>query len=115
MITVRIDEETALEMLMERVEYWTDDVQVRCLYRQMYESYLDCGCFDGSEFDTMKIVGNDYINYCEIVEEGDDDFEEIKAVYNNQGLGDCSCEGVGYDYIEAVDNYEIPTMFLMRR
>lgn len=114
MITVRIDEDTALEMLMERVEYWTDDVNVQGLYRQMYESYIDCGCFDGDEFNTMQIVDNDYINWCKIVEEGEDNFEEIKTVYNNQGIGDCSCEGVGYGYIEAVDNSENPTAFLMR-
>lgn len=114
MITVRIENETAIEMLMERVEYWTDDVNVQALFRQMYESYIDCGCFDSGEFNVKAIVDNDYINWCTIVDEGDEGFEEIKAIYEDQGLGDCSLEGIGYWYIEAVDDDENPTMFLMR-
>ena len=114
MITVRIENEDALEMLMDRVRYWTDDRATQDLYEQMYSSYIDGGCFDGGEFDVMAIVDNDYINWCTIVDEGDEDFEEIKAVYEEQGIGDCSCEGVGYGYIEAVDDESNPTSFLMR-
>lgn len=114
MITVRIDEDTALEMLMERVEHWTDDTQIQALYESMYQSYIDCGCFDDNEFNVATIVDNDFVNWCSIVRYGDDDFEKIKAIYDEQGIGDCSCEHDYFSFIEAVDDSENPTAFLMR-
>lgn len=98
---VKIDESMLVEMLMERVEYWTDDTTTKELYRDMYENYVYGGCFEGIELDIPQIVDNDYINNCTIICEGDDGYEELLRVYEEQGLGDCSCEGVGYDYIEA--------------
>jgi hypothetical protein len=107
---VKVDEDDLLEMLMERVEYWTYDWVVNALFRQMYESYISCGAFEGMELDIPQIVDNDYVNNCNVVGEGDDGYEELLKVYEEQGLGDCSCEGIGYDYIEA---YESNT-FLVR-
>ena len=107
---VKIDEGTLVEMLMERVEYWTTDWVTIALFRQMYESYVYGGCFEGIELDIPQIVDNDYVNNCIVVSEGDEGYEELLRVYEEQGLGDCSCEGVGYDYIEA---YESNT-FLVR-
>jgi len=104
MITVKMDEETLLEMLMARVEYWTDDSDVQALYEQMYELYIDGGCFDGAELDIMQIVDNDYINWCSVISEGEEQYDEIKAIYDEQGLGDCSCEISGISFIEAAGN-----------
>lgn len=114
MITVKIEEETAVEMLMERVEYWTDDTLMQELYRKMYENYVYGGCFDDGDFDVMSIVDNDYINWCKIVCDGDNDWEELLNIYNEQGLGDCSCETKVADFIEAVDDSENPQAFLIR-
>lgn len=114
MMTIKVNEEQALDMLMERVEFWTGDLEVQALFRQMYESYIDCGCFDGGEFDTMQIVDNDYINWTSVICEGEADFDKLKEIYNEQGIGDCSCEIGGYSYIEAVDDGEDPQMFLVR-
>ena len=69
---VNIDNEEAIEMLMRRLSYWTDDETTHKLYRQMYENYVEGGCFDGGEFDIMAIVDNDYVNNCDMVSEGDD-------------------------------------------
>lgn len=107
---VKVDESMLVEMLMERVEYWTTDWVTIALFRQMYESYVYGGCFEGMELDIPQIVDNDYINNCTVIGEGDEGYEELLRVYEEQGLGDCSCEGVGYDYIEA---YESDT-FLVR-
>lgn len=107
---VKIDESMLVEMLMERVEYWTTDWVTIALFRQMYENYVYGGCFEGIELDIPQIVDNDYVNNCIVVSEGDEGYEELLRVYEEQGLGDCSCEGVGYDYIEA---YESDT-FLVR-
>ena len=107
---VKVDEDTLVEMLMERVEYWTYDWVTLSLFRQMYVNYVYGGCFECMELDILQIVDNDYVNNCTIIGEGDEGYEELLRVYEEQGLGDCSCEGVGYDYIEA---YESDT-FLVR-
>lgn len=44
MLTVKIDEDTALNLLNERVDFWTDDVEVRQLFYKMYEKQIDEGC-----------------------------------------------------------------------
>lgn len=104
---VEIDNDTALDMLMDRVKFWTDDEDVLHLYELMYENYIDGGLFEGGEFDVMKIVDNDYINYCTVIEEGEGAYECIKKLYEEQGIGDISCEyelNCGYNFIEAEYN-----------
>ena len=71
MITVQIDESDALDLLVERVGFWTEDRDVIGLYSQMYSYYLDCGVFDGGEFNVMSIVDNDYINNCSMIDDSD--------------------------------------------
>ena len=53
---VKVDEGLALDMLMNRVNYWTDDEEVYHLYEAMYENYVYEGVFDGGEFDVMSIM-----------------------------------------------------------
>lgn len=112
MLNVKIDENTALNLLMDRVEFWTDDEDVKKLYEQMYENYIFGGCFDGIDFDINLIVDNDYINYCKVICKGDAEYTEIDEIYKEQGLGDCSCEAEksGYNFIEA----EYKGMYLVR-
>ena len=100
MINVQIDESDALDLLVERVEFWTEDRDVIDLYNQMYSNYLDCGVFEGGEFNIMNIVDNDYINYCAVIDDSDPNFEKIMEL----ALAcerDISCEDLGYSYIEA--------------
>ena len=103
---VNIDNDTALEMLLNRLRFWTDDDDVIALYEKMYENYIDSGCFDSREFDIMTIVDNDYINYCYVISPGDDCYEDIKAIYDREGITDISCEekNHGYNFIEAEYN-----------
>lgn len=110
---VNIDNGMALDMLLDRLEYWTDDHTTYRLYESMYEDYIDCGVFDGREFDVMAIVDNDYINYCDVVSEGDEAYEDIKKLYDEESCTDISCEDElnhGYSYIEA----EYDGCFLVR-
>ena len=100
MITVQIDESDALDLLVERVEFWTEDRDVIGLYSQMYSYYLDCGVFEGGEFNVMGIVDNDYINYCSVIDDSDSNFEKIMELAL-EGERDISCEDLGYSYIEA--------------
>ena len=78
MITVKIDELDLLDMLVDRVGYWTDDRDVLKLYEQYYDSMVYGGCFDGAELDINSIVDNDYVNYLTVVdrEEYNKDREE---------------------------------------
>ena len=103
---VNIDNDTALEMLLNRLRFWTDDDDVIALYEKMYENYIDCGCFDGREFDITTIVDNDYVNYCDVISPGDDCYDDIKAIYGREGITDISCEekNHGYNFIEAEYN-----------
>ena len=113
MITVRINKETALEMLVDRVAYWTEDNDVIDLFSQMYENYIWGGCFDGSEFDVNKIVDNDYINNCSVLFKGDQGYGDINSLFDENGCGDISCEydrNGGWSFIEAERN----GMFLLR-
>ena len=114
LVSVKIESEELVDLLMNRLkEMWTQDEDVLNLYRKMYEDYCDSGCWDGCEFDVMKIVDNDYVNYCDVISQGEESFKEILKIYKEQGLGDCSCE-CDYSYIEQVDNEDEPKMFLVR-
>lgn len=62
MITVKIDECILLEMLLDRVEFWTSDKAIIDLYRDYYERLVNSGCFNGCELDIVSIVDNDYVN-----------------------------------------------------
>lgn len=113
-MVVRIDEETAIEMLVERVKFWTDDSDVIDLYEKMYNNYIYSGVFEGAEFDVKVIVDNDYINYTRIITRYDEEFTDLLQVYKENGIGDCSCETEICDFIESVDSEKKPTMFLVR-
>ena len=102
-INVRIDEDTALQMLNERVKFWTDDEVKARLFETMYQYRLESGYFDGGEFDVMCIVDNDYINNCIVLYPDEPDYKKARKVYDEQGLGDCSCEDCVGNYIEAYD------------
>lgn len=108
---VNIDNDTVVDMLLERLEFWTDDETTHRLYEEMYENYVAGGVFDNADFNVMTIVDNDYVNWCSVIEEGDEAYEEIKRLYDKQGTGDISCDNqYGYGYIEA----EYKGSFLVR-
>lgn len=74
MITVKIDEDKLLEMLLDRVEYWISDKDIINLYRDYYEELINSGCFEGYELNVMNTVDNDYINNLETISK--EDFEQ---------------------------------------
>ena len=58
MVTVQIDESDLLDMLVERVKYWTDEKSTVDLFTEYYRSLIDGGCFDGAYLDVSLIVTN---------------------------------------------------------
>lgn len=115
-ITVELDEDEALDMLMNRLEFWSKDRIAYDLYEQMYQSYIDGGAFDNGKFDVKQIVDNDWVNYCEVVEPGDKEhhYDELLKIYNEQGIGDVSTEDVGFSFIEAAVESDGKVYFLCR-
>lgn len=103
---VEIDEDDFLEMLMDRVRFWTDDKTTLELYEKMYKDYCDEGVFEGTKASIMEIVDNDYVNYCKVItKEDDENFDKILEAHKN-GDGDISCDNLGYSYVEAVNDDE---------
>lgn len=115
MMTVKIDEDTALQMLLDRCEAWETSEDNIDLFEKMYESYIDSGCFEGAEFDVMSIVDNDVVNWTSILYKDDyntedykEDFEKLLKLYN-EGERDVSCEKfntINPSFIEAVSDDE---------
>jgi len=100
-VNCKISSDYLYDLLMERVRFWTDDRDVIALFGMMYERYVEDGYFDGGEFDPMQIVDNDYANWCSVLSKGDAGYDKVKAVYDKQGFGDCSCEDAdGWSFIE---------------
>lgn len=62
MINVRIDETTLLNLLMNRLEYWTTDSEVLELYKEYLRDLIYGGCFEGVELDVDVLIDNLYIN-----------------------------------------------------
>lgn len=119
-VTVTLDEDYLLDMLMNRLHDFAHleptDIEYK-LYEEMYQSYIDSRAFEGmKEFDPMVIVDNDWVNYCEVVGPGDDEhnYNELVKIYNEQGLGDVSTEDVGFSYIEAAREENGKLYFLCR-
>jgi len=110
MVSVEIDAEEMIDSLVNRIAVLTNDEDVIALYEKMYENYVYGGCFEGSEFNVMAIADNDYVNLCDVIRDGEEHYDEIKAFYDENGCGDCSCEIYGISYIEAEHN----GMFLVR-
>ena len=79
MITVKIDEADLLDMLVDRVGYWTDDRDVLKLYEQYYDSMVYGGCFDDAELDINSIVDNDYVNWLTVVDR--EEYENDRAEF----------------------------------
>ena len=68
MINVKINETTLLNLLMNRLEYWTSDNDVLELYESYLEELIDSGCFEDRELDINFIIDNLYINDTSIMD-----------------------------------------------
>lgn len=103
-INVLLDEDYVVDLLVKRVEFWTQDEDIIDLYRKMYENIVDC--FNGAELDVMKIVDRDYTINCLIIKEGNEEYEDLKKLIMS-GERDCS-ESTMFSSIEAFnDDYSL--------
>lgn len=79
MIDIQMDSDDMINMLNERVGYWTDDSEVAELFDQYYTNAVENGCFDGSNFDVRSIVDNDYVNNTSIMTR--EEYEKAREDY----------------------------------
>lgn len=86
MINVKINEETLLNLFMDRLKYWTTDNDVLELYEDYLEELIDCGCFDCTEVNVMMFVDNLYINDTTIMDKGMLDDNGIEVDNNEKVL-----------------------------
>lgn len=102
---VDIENEILLKLLIERVKFWTDDQDTIDLYESMYDNYLENEMFS-ENFNVNEIVDNDYVNYCNVITKGDEDFEKIQDLAKDHEY-DISCQTC-YSFIEAHnDDYSL--------
>ena len=84
MISIQMDSDDMVQALVDRVGAWTDDSEVIRLFEQYYENAVDNGCFDGSEFDVMAIVDNDYVNNTSIITR--EEYEEKREKFLRENI-----------------------------
>lgn len=102
---VDVENEILLKLLIERVKFWTDDQDVIDLYESMYENYFENDLFS-EKFNMYEIVDNDYVNWCSVISEGDEDFEKVQELVKNYEY-DISCQTC-YSHVEAHnDDYSL--------
>jgi hypothetical protein len=103
MIKITLEDDEFVDLLLNRLGRFTDDKEALELYRQMYESLADIGEIEAS---VSEIVDNDWFNNCTILHKDDENFEEIKKLYDD-GERDISCEDFGYSFVEAATDNAI--------
>ena len=86
-----IDDDAAVDMLLDRLKYWTHDLDVIHLFEIHYENMVKCGWWELEDFDVMSIVDYDYVNWTSVLaddelEENNVDEEQIVAKYNGLNL-----------------------------
>lgn len=115
MITITIDEQELVEILTERVRFWTNDEITINLYNEMYEDRVYNAAIEVNN-GISCIVDNDYVNYCNTVDKKDNesDYNKLLDAYNDDKY-DVSCiqfDNIDASYIEAYDKYN--EVFLTR-
>lgn len=88
-ISVEIDIDTAVNMLMERLSAWTNDKDTQKAFEQMYRENCEDGLYDGGSFDIMQIVDNDWVNWICVVDKSEVSKEDWNAL-KKLGRGDLS-------------------------
>ena len=86
MINVQINETTLLNLFIDRLEYWTSDVDVLDLYEGYLNELIYGGCFEGVELDVNMFVDNLYINDTtimdrEMLDDNDIEIDDSEKVF----------------------------------
>lgn len=107
---IEIEEDELCELIVKELRGWTDDDDIIELYLKMYESH---GYEEFRYGQIQEVVDNDYINNTSRIYPGDEAYDDIKTLYDEDGLGSIYMRpslNHGYDSIEAEYNH----IFLVR-
>ena len=77
LVTVKVEDWQLLDMLLDRCDAWETSKENKDLFEKMYSHLIDSCCFEGEEFDVMKIVDNDVVNYCSVIDNTEKDFNKL--------------------------------------
>ena len=111
LITVKIHKDILLNMLIDRLDYWSNSInyEEKDLLIDTYERYIDDGIFEYCEFNLHDIVDNDVVNWCSVIKKdsiSEEDWERLEKFYEN-GERDVSCEyfdSLGISFIESMND-----------
>ena len=78
MVNVQIEKDDLLHLLLDRVDFWTHDPDVKNLYEAYYAYLIVNGCFEGEKLNISIIVDSDYLNNFNVY----GSIEEIMKDYN---------------------------------
>lgn len=62
MINVQFEETDLLDLLIDRLKFWTTDKDVLELYKDYLENLIFGGCFEGQTLDISVFIDNLYVN-----------------------------------------------------
>lgn len=80
---VQITGDEYLDLLINRLTVWCNDPVIIALYEEMYQRYIYEGVFENNTETVMSIVDNDWINWCDVISDKEDEWNEIKKAYDN--------------------------------
>ena len=66
-MAITISEDLALDLLLDELDKWHPNDDVRELFARYYEQEISSGVYDNGEFDPMSIVDNDWVNWKEVI------------------------------------------------
>jgi hypothetical protein len=84
MITMKIEEETLVSMLIKRLKEWVVNPVELDLYEQLWTKRASSGYFDGAELDVMSIVDNDIVNNTQKVYVDDRNYEDVLKCFKGE-------------------------------
>ncbi len=105
-VTLKIDSDYLLDLLVERLGYWNLCDTEAELYELMYQRAIEDGAFDNIELDIKAIVDNDITSNFQVVyreDIGGELFNELLSEYEETG-GELS-EGL-LNEIRKIDSFK---------
>lgn len=80
--TVTINEETFLNLIRKRLEFWTDEKSFIDIYMKMYKQDVNDGMFNNVNININEMVDNDWVNEYSIYEPSNSEYNELYENYD---------------------------------
>lgn len=90
-INVKIDSDGLVDMLIDRLDIWTQNEEIKDAFAKMYKQDAEDGLLDDidvSFFGISKIVDNDWVNWISVLEKDEVEAEDWKASLQEMQCGE---------------------------